>query len=167
MKKSFTLIEILVVVTIIGLLTATAAVTYTAFLKQSRDAKRKTDLSQLATALEMYRSNNDAYPSTSLGWWGACSSYGSFPDTGATGYVPGLAPVYILKLPHDPRESQSFPPCSATGSTCYLYRSDGKDYKLLAHCAPEVAVPSTDQFYDPTRPTWALQVSSSSNSLNW
>ncbi|MEK7126589.1 MAG: prepilin-type N-terminal cleavage/methylation domain-containing protein, partial [Patescibacteria group bacterium] len=64
MKKSsgFTLIEILVVVTIIGLLTLTAVVTYGAFLKQSRDAKRKADLGQVAAALEMYRSNSDTYP---------------------------------------------------------------------------------------------------------
>ena len=66
MKKSFTLIEILVVATIIVLLTATAAVTYTAFLKQSRDAKRKVDLGQISAALEMYRSNNDTYPATGL-----------------------------------------------------------------------------------------------------
>jgi len=66
MKKSngFTIIEILVVVTIIGLLTLTAVVTYSAFLKQSRDAKRKADLGQVAAALEMYRSNNDTYPTT-------------------------------------------------------------------------------------------------------
>jgi len=64
MKKAFTLVEILVVVTIIGLLTATATVTYTVFLKQSRDAKRKTDLEQIRATLEMYRSNNDTYPAT-------------------------------------------------------------------------------------------------------
>lgn len=66
MKKSFTLIEILVVTTIIVLLTGTATVAYTAFLKQSRDAKRKADLGQLSVALEMYRSNNDTYPTTGL-----------------------------------------------------------------------------------------------------
>lgn len=60
-KKSFTLIEILVVSTIIVLLTAAAAVSYSTFLKQSRDAKRKTDLEQIRAALEMYRSNNDEY----------------------------------------------------------------------------------------------------------
>ena len=57
MKKGFTLVEILVVVTIIVLMTSAAIVTYTVFLKQSRDAKRKADLSQLSAALEMYRSN--------------------------------------------------------------------------------------------------------------
>ena len=61
MKKSFTLLKFLVVVTIIVLLTSTAIVTYTAFLKQSRD-KRKADLGQVSAALEMYRSNSDTYP---------------------------------------------------------------------------------------------------------
>ena len=68
MKKynGFTLIEILVVTSIIVLLTATAVVTYSTFLKQSRDAKRKADLGQISVALEMYRSNNDTYPTTGL-----------------------------------------------------------------------------------------------------
>ena len=68
MKKSsgFTLIEILVVVTIIGLLTLTAVVTYGAFLKQSMDAKRKGDLGQISAALEMYRSINNTYPEIGL-----------------------------------------------------------------------------------------------------
>ena len=65
-SKGFTLIEILVVTTIIVLMTATAVVTYSVFLKQSRDAKRKTDISQISAALEMYRSNNDTYPTTGL-----------------------------------------------------------------------------------------------------
>ena len=61
MKKGFTLIEILVVVTIISLLTSFAVVSYTQLSKQSRDARRKTDLEQIRAALEMYRSNNNEY----------------------------------------------------------------------------------------------------------
>jgi len=166
-KNGFTLVEILVVATIMVLLTAAGVISYSSFLKQSRDAKRKADLSQISVALEMYRSNNDTYPTTAGAWYGACSTYGSHPDTGLTGYIPNLAPTYIQKLPHDPRESQSFSPCTNAPVTCYLYNSNGTDYKLLAHCGMEVAVSSTDQFYDPSRPTYTLQVSSSSNSLNW
>ncbi|KKQ23902.1 MAG: Type II secretion system protein G [Candidatus Roizmanbacteria bacterium GW2011_GWC2_37_13] len=64
MKKlnGFTLIEILVVATIISLLAAAASVAYSQLSKQSRDARRKTDLEQVRAALEMYRSNNDDYP---------------------------------------------------------------------------------------------------------
>jgi len=61
MKKSFTLIEILVVATIIALLATAATITYAQLTKQSRDARRKTDLEQIRAALEMYRSNNNQY----------------------------------------------------------------------------------------------------------
>jgi len=64
MKKSFTLIEILVVATIIGLLTAIGSTSYAQFNKQSRDARRKADLENIRAALEMYRSNNSYYVQT-------------------------------------------------------------------------------------------------------
>jgi len=62
-KLGFTLIEILVVATIIGLLTAIGSSSYSQFTKQSRDAKRKADLESIRAALEMYRSNHSYYPS--------------------------------------------------------------------------------------------------------
>ncbi|MFN4212442.1 MAG: type II secretion system protein [Microgenomates group bacterium] len=166
-RRGFTLIEILVVATIIGLLAAGGIVSYSQFSKQSRDAKRKADLEQIRAALEMYRSNNSTYPTTGGAWWGACTNYGSHQDTGTNGYVPNLAPTYIQKLPHDPRENQSFSPCYSAASTCYLYISNGVDYKLLAHCGLESNISSNDPYYDPVRPSWALQVSSSATSLYW
>lgn len=62
LQRAFTLIEILVVVTIIGLLITTAAVTYTQFIRQSRDSKRKADLENIRGALELYKSENNTYP---------------------------------------------------------------------------------------------------------
>ncbi|MFA5770471.1 MAG: type II secretion system protein GspG [Patescibacteria group bacterium] len=106
MKKSFTLIEILVVVTIIVLLTATAVVTYTAFLKQSRDAKRKADLEQVRAAVEMYRSNNNTYP---VGSWSNLS-------------VLTSGTVYIQSVPTDPKNS----------TYIYYYNGSLSDYTLAA-----------------------------------
>lgn len=60
--KSFTLIEILVVATIISLLASVTTISYSQITKQSRDGRRKTDLEQIRAALEMYRSNEDNYP---------------------------------------------------------------------------------------------------------
>lgn len=62
MKKNFTLIEILVVATVIGLLSTVISISYSQLTKESRNNRRKTDLEQLRSALEMYRSNNDVYP---------------------------------------------------------------------------------------------------------
>jgi len=66
MKKNsgFTLIEILVVATIMSLLATVGVGSYTAISSNSRDTKRKADLEQIRSALEMYKSNNGVYPQT-------------------------------------------------------------------------------------------------------
>ena len=178
-KSAFTLIEILVVATIIGLLAAGAAVSYSSLTKSARDARRKSDLEQIRAALEVYRSVNGSYPSTTSAWHGLCTTYNSgYSDTGASGYIPNLAPTYIAKLPHDPRESQSFSPCNNSANSCYLYKSDGVGYKLLAHCTPEQPITSSDPYFDSSRvygagagayvgSSWALQVSSGGTYAGW
>ncbi len=166
--KSFTLVEILIVTTIIGILIGVGAVSYSVLTKNSRDARRKADLEQIRAALELYKSNVGSYPTTGGAWWGACSGYLSKDHTGANGYVPNLAPTYINVLPSDPREGQSFAPCNSTSASCYLYRSNGTDYKVLAHCGAEVTPNSADPYYNPTvAATYSYQVSSSGTSLTW
>lgn len=110
-KNGFTFIEILVVVTIISLLAATGAISYTQFLKQSRDAKRKTDIEQIRAAVEMYKSNNGIYPlSINLS---TCSP-GAITDANTT---------YLSKIPNDPK-------CS---TYVYYYSStDGSTYTIAA-----------------------------------
>lgn len=62
-KKGFTLIEMLVVVSLIGILSALALVSFTSSQKQARDVQRKSDLKQYQTLLENYANSNDGlYP---------------------------------------------------------------------------------------------------------
>lgn len=121
MKKlnGFTFIEILVVVTVIILLTSTAVATYTNFLKQSRDAKRKADLAQVAAALEMYRSNNDTYPVGSV--WATTLDILKTPV------------VYIQSLPSDPKSS----------TYGYYYTGTASDYTLGAYLETTSSCPDT------------------------
>lgn len=77
----FTLIEVLVVATIIGILTSIGFVSYQSTQKSSRDGKRKADLEQVRGALEIYRSDNNAYPAG----------------------LSTLTPNYIQPLPTDPK----------------------------------------------------------------
>jgi prepilin-type N-terminal cleavage/methylation domain-containing protein len=60
----FTMIELLVVISIIGILAALALVSFTASQKQARDSARKSDLRQYTTSLEGFgNQNNGLYPS--------------------------------------------------------------------------------------------------------
>lgn len=135
-SRAFTLIELLVVIAIIGILSAVVLAGLGAAQAQARNAKRVSDLKQLQSALELYATDNGgSYPSTSNNWWGNCSGFSSRSTTGATGYVPNLAPAYISVLPLDPRQEET--------NKCYVYKSNGTDYMLLAYTTVEGTVPNS------------------------
>lgn len=77
-RKAFTLIEILVVVTIIGVLSAAGVTSYVRALKNGRDGRRKSDISNIQQALVMYRYENGSYPtspSLSTNWRNVGSNF--------------------------------------------------------------------------------------------
>lgn len=64
MKKAFTLIELLIVVAIIGILAAIAVPNFLNAQIRAKVANCEADMRSLATALEMYRLDNNIYPPT-------------------------------------------------------------------------------------------------------
>jgi len=68
-QKSFTLIEMLIVVVIIGILAAALIPRLQSVQARARDTKRKADLHQIATALEIYKEDNWNYKGIQM-WWG-------------------------------------------------------------------------------------------------
>jgi len=60
-NKAFTLIEIMVVVAIIGILAAFVIVNLSRAQARSRDTRRKTDLSQIAKAYQVYYQDKGTY----------------------------------------------------------------------------------------------------------
>lgn len=160
-RRGFTLIELLVVIAIIGLLATLSVISFSTSSAKARDVKRKNDLKSIQKALELYYNDHNAYPSSGGAWRSVTSGYGSYPTTGTGAYIPNLSPTYMPALPTDPKpmpHPELLAACSLSQSG-YLYRSDGIDYKLLAHCALETGpVSASDIFYDPARPTWAIMV---------
>lgn len=111
-RKGFTLIELLVVIAIIGLLSTLAVVALGSARTKARDAKRLSDLKQVQTALEMYYTDQNAYPAGSgivLGTTSyACLNASGFTTTGCTS-------PYMGTVPTDPKDG-SYTYTAASGS---------------------------------------------------
>ncbi len=61
-QRGFTLVELLVVIAIIGLLSTIGVVSLNSARAKARDAKRLSDIRQLASIMELYFSSNQQYP---------------------------------------------------------------------------------------------------------
>lgn len=161
--SGFTLIELLVVIAIIGILSSVVLASLNSARNKGYDAKRVSDLTQLQTALELYYSTNNSYPNPGWAWRSQCPAWGGYT---AANVIPGLSPAFIPTMPTDGQMD------TANNLCCYLYLSNGTDYKLLAHNCPTSnkcygSGELNGGFYDPNRPTWACAVYSSQNSANW
>jgi len=65
--RGFTLMELMVVVSLVLLIISVGLTNYITQVKRSHDARRKSDLEQIRAALEMYRADNGEY--ISGGWF--------------------------------------------------------------------------------------------------
>ena len=116
-KKGFTLIELMVVISLISIIATFSISNYTQVQKQGRDAKRKTDLNQVKLALEFYYSVNNAYPAQANIVWGSAWAEGT-PSTS-----------YMKQVPADPqpisasRPQYCYSPSGTPPSSYTLYAS--------------------------------------------
>lgn len=118
-KRGFTLIELLVVIAIIGLLSTMSVVALGSAREKSRDSKRLSDIKQVQTALELYYTDQGAYPTATDITLGT-DSYVCLSNT-ETGFTTANCDnAYMGLVPADP------------GSNTYVYDSDGTAYTITA-----------------------------------
>ncbi|OGH68673.1 MAG: hypothetical protein A3I29_05030 [Candidatus Magasanikbacteria bacterium RIFCSPLOWO2_02_FULL_44_11] len=111
-KRGFTLIELLVVIAIIGLLSTLAVVALGSARVKARDSKRLSDLKQLQTALELYYTDQNAYPAGSSVGLGS----GNYACLNSSGWAAtGCASPYMGQVPNDPN-SGAYTYTAASGS---------------------------------------------------
>ena len=108
----FTLVELLVVMAIIGVLVTLIAGGFRSAQMRGRDAARKSDLAQIASALELFISDYKAYPSVSGGAIMACpydpaSQTGTACSWGSDAMSDGKT-TYMTKVPTDPSSGQTY-----------------------------------------------------------
>ncbi len=114
-KRSFTLVELLVIIAIVGLLSALIIIAVNQALIKGRDARRMGDIKQITNALELAYAFNDSYPIPD-GNTTVCLS-----DCTSSNWCANLI-TQMSSIPNDPLPNQQ----------CYLYNSDGKDFRVAA-----------------------------------
>ena len=111
-KKGFTLIELMITITIIAVLATVGLVVFSTVQKNARASKRIQDLDSIKKALENYKLSTGGYPVQA-----------TFDCVGAA--IVALAPAHMPAIPADPLDG-----ANAQGSHCYQYRGTANEYKV-------------------------------------
>lgn len=127
LSSGFTLIELLVVVGIIMILVLVGLLNFQNAQKLGRDARRKTDIKQVQTSLEIYRADNGRYVVGS----GAISSSLSV-----------LRPNFITNFPTDPTTGRVYYYSSASGTSytlCSILENENDTERNASACGGAAA----------------------------
>jgi type II secretion system protein G len=148
-NRGFTLIELLVVISIIGILATLVTANLNAARSRARDAGRKSDLRNIATALRVYFNDKGGYPGSSPG--GnilGCGSEGTSLCPWGSAWTAGST-TYMAALPKDSMSGQS-----------YQYTNIDPDSFILSACLENKSdtsgVVTSDTSWCPT--AWMFQI---------
>lgn len=104
-SQGFSLLELLVVISIIGILVSIGTVAFTTAQQKSRDSRRRSDVKAMQDAFEQYKADTGTYDT--------CSAMASY-DAGSGPIMPG-------GLPADPKNSGDYIYNTSTGCSADTY----------------------------------------------
>lgn len=141
-SKGFTLVELLIVISIIAVITIISFSIYGNAQKHARDGKRRADLDAIRKALEIYKTEKGTYsPSTifpcnsEIGWDFKNTTYGT--QGAATGcgssIKNGLGSYFVnSQIPEDPFCTPNNHPCTNSDWNDYFLTISGGQFVLYA-----------------------------------
>lgn len=146
--EGFTLVELLVVISIIVILMGIVIASVSGSKKNTNYLKRTAELGQMNLVLQRYNVAVGKYPTTSGGWRTSGTCTGLSATAGAA-YIPNVVATYTPSLPVDIKKATN-----CTTGPMYAYRSDGRDYKLIIYNNQEdkdIVLKKNPQLVDPAR----------------
>jgi len=119
-NKGFTLVELLIVISIMGILTVVGAASFKTVQLKSRDVRRKNDLGSISKALNMYYNDIGSFPHGTPDINGMIKSVG----IGFSAAVNGSITTYMVEMPRE----------TTKGIEDYYYISTtGKSFKIFVN----------------------------------
>lgn len=111
-RAGFTLIELMVVMSILGVLVTIALVSFRSSQARGRDAQRKSNLKEISSALELFYSDYQKYPDEVGGLIQACA-YDPTTGTGSTcswgeDEFTDNKTTYFKVIPKDPSDAFNY-----------------------------------------------------------
>ena len=120
-KRGFTLVELLVVISIIGILSSFVSYSIGNAQAKGRDSRRKSDLDTIKKALELAKTD-----STASAFYPKCVTYTTNECTIAASTTnPAMSTTYLSTVPKDPKTSINYTyhptpdSCGVSGCTGY------------------------------------------------
>lgn len=131
------MIELLVVISIIGILSSFAVVSLNSARGKARDALRKADMTQIRTALNLYYDENSQYPICG-NWDDNASDFGAAAAAGSNCYNTALSSAlttgdkpFLGSMPKDPKNTTNDPNVDVAYIYRYVGKADGTEYALV------------------------------------
>ena len=149
--KAFTLVEILIVVTILGILAAVVLPTFQGQTASARESTAKDSLRTMRVQIEMYKLQHDGVPPGYINGEGVPESFLPLHFTGTTMVTGHASPnkvpsapfiygPYVKKLPENPfnsltniayvAEGTAFSDAVDGTSSGWLYKKETADFKI-------------------------------------